>query len=117
MDAEARQRIRLATGRLVKRLGVSEPPTPAHERNPDVRAIRELEAHATFLEELDRALKDEGYSAAPGAEGKNAGDEGDLAEIEQDAAKDGETLTVAETKDGTPIVVTEDMKATKKGKS
>ena len=66
MDSEARNRIRLATGRLVKRLGIPEPAEPTYERNPHLAQIRELEAHADFLESLDGAIKGEGYSAAAG---------------------------------------------------
>ena len=65
-DAEVRNRIRLATNRLVRRLGLDEPQAPAFERNPDFQRIRELEAHADFLESLDASLKDEGYTAAAG---------------------------------------------------
>src|SRR5687768_636548 len=67
MDAEARNRMRLASGRLVTRLGLPDPSPAVWDRNPELRAIYELQAHADFLESLDAALKDRGYSAAPGS--------------------------------------------------
>ena len=66
MDAEVRDRIRLATGRLSKRLGVDPPADPAFARQPELARVYELQTHADFLEALDGAIKGEGYSAAAG---------------------------------------------------
>jgi hypothetical protein len=79
-DADVRNRIRLAAGRLNKRLGLAERPAIPYQRNPDLRRLEELEDHAAFLESLDGAIKDEGFSAAPGeskAAVKEAADAGD----------------------------------------
>ena len=65
-DAAVRERLRLVSGRLSKRLGIDGPATPRAERNPELARIAELETHADFLEALDGAIKDEGYSAAAG---------------------------------------------------
>ena len=66
MDAEVRDRIRLATGRLSKRLGIAAPADPAYARQPELARVYELQTHADFLEALDGAIKGEGYSAAAG---------------------------------------------------
>jgi hypothetical protein len=66
MDAEVRDRLRLTTGRLAKRLGIDPPADPDLARNPDLARVYELQTHADFLEALDGAIKDEGYSAAAG---------------------------------------------------
>ena len=87
MDSEARNRIRLATGRLVKRLGIPEPAEPTYERNPQLAQIRELEAHANFLESLDGAIKGEGYSAAPGESMADQADDATEPEPEPEPAK------------------------------
>src|SRR5690349_18249886 len=66
MDAEVRDRLRLVTQRLSKRLGIDPPADPEFARNPDLARVYELRAHADFLEALDDAIKGEGYSAAAG---------------------------------------------------
>jgi hypothetical protein len=66
MDAEVRDRLRLTTGRLAKRLGIDPPADPDLARNPDLARVYELQTDADFLEALDGAIKDEGYSAAAG---------------------------------------------------
>lgn len=71
--SEAHHRIDLALGRLAKRLDVEEPapaPDPVVLRDPELRAIRDTERLADRIEALDAALKDEGYSAAPGETSK-----------------------------------------------
>ena len=109
MDVNARSRIRLVTNRLVKRLGMDEPVAPEFVRNPHLAQIRELEAHATFLESLDSAIKDEGYSAKPGAEGSKAMTEKTPPELDKaaDAESEGVEIGAEVTQDGTPVVVTE----------
>jgi hypothetical protein len=79
-DADVRNRLRLASGRLTKRLGLDERPALPYQRNPDLRRLEELEDHAAFMESLDGAIKDEGFSAAAGeskADAKEAADAGD----------------------------------------
>lgn len=51
MDDLARKRIAAASAQLAERHNVAVPEI-AFERNPQMRQIRELEAHATFLESL-----------------------------------------------------------------
>jgi hypothetical protein len=114
-DAEARDRMRLVQARLAKRLGFEQPePAELLSRNPDYRAMQEVEGFAAFLEAVDGALKDEGYSAAAGKEGKPVAtqDEGGdpaspVEEVAQDAAAKGVTLDVAVDEHNEPVVVTE----------
>ena len=108
MDANARNRIRLVTARLVTRLGMDEPASPEFVRNPQLQQIRELEAHATFLESLDGAIKGEGYSAAPGTKGKTVSEK-NPPELDDaaDAESEGVEIGAEVTQDGTPVVVTE----------
>ena len=63
MDAEIRNRFRLVTGRLSKRLGVDPPAAPATARQPDLARVYELQTVVEWLERLDSTAKDEGYSA------------------------------------------------------
>src|SRR5690349_7674549 len=116
MDAEVRDRLRLVTQRLSKRLGIDPPADPEFARNPDLARVYELRAHADFLEALDGAIKDEGYSAAAGTERK---DEQPIDAVVDDAAADGVELGTEVTADGEPVVVTEDVKPAraKRGKA
>jgi hypothetical protein len=66
MDAAERERLRLVTNRLATRLGIDGPPEPQRARQPELMRVFQLRAHADFLEALDGAIKDEGYSAAAG---------------------------------------------------
>lgn len=92
MEHAARQRITAAIATLSERHGVEFVPPP-FERNPGFKMIRELEANATFLEALAKG-------------GGPVSGSGELATLEADAQADGVTLTVAETKDGKPVVAT-----------
>lgn len=65
-DAEQRDRLRLVTNRLSKRLGIDPPTDPEFARQPELQRVFELRTFNDFLEALDGAIKDEGYSAAAG---------------------------------------------------
>jgi hypothetical protein len=66
MDADERNRFRLVTARLSKRLGVAELAPPDVARQPELARVYELRTFNDFLEGLDASIKDEGYTAAPG---------------------------------------------------
>jgi hypothetical protein len=66
LDSDTRKRLALVTGRLAKRLGIDPPAEPAVARQPELARVYELRSHADFLEALDGAIKDEGYSAVAG---------------------------------------------------
>ena len=66
MDAAERERLRLVTHRLATRLGINGPADPRRVKQPELTRVFELRSHADFLEALDGAIKDEGYSAAAG---------------------------------------------------
>jgi hypothetical protein len=102
-DQLARERIAKATKTIANRFEL-DVPDGAFVRDQRLARISELEAQADLLEGIVKATK-------------SVGDEGDLAEIEQDAANEGVTLAVEETKDGTPVIATEDVKQVKKGKA
>jgi hypothetical protein len=49
MDAEVRDRLRLTTGRLAKRLGIDPPADPDLARNPDLARVYELQTQAVVF--------------------------------------------------------------------
>lgn len=112
LDADVRERFRLVTNRLSKRLGVDPPGAPEAARQADLARVYELQAMVDWLERLDGTAKDEGYSAAPGES------KADVDLTDADAEDAGVELGAEVTQDGTPVVVTEavvetDMKAAK----
>jgi len=66
MDAAERDRLRIVTNRLATRLGIDPAAEPQRAKQPELARVFELRSHADFLEALDGAIKDEGYSAAAG---------------------------------------------------
>ena len=61
-EANARERIRLAAGRLGKRIDIDASVETPFIRDANLRKIAELEAHADFLEAADDAIKAKGFS-------------------------------------------------------
>lgn len=66
MDKVERNRFRLVSARLAKRLGVDDVQPAAHARQPELAKVFELRSFNDFLEGVDASLKDEGYTAAAG---------------------------------------------------
>jgi len=66
MQADIDKRQRLTQARLIKRLNLPEPGPTEWTRNPELARIFMQRQHVEFLESLDAAIKDEGYSAAAG---------------------------------------------------
>jgi hypothetical protein len=66
MDKVERNRLRLVTARLAKRLGLEDVATPERARQFDLQRVYEMRVFNDFLEGLDASIKDEGYTAAAG---------------------------------------------------
>ena len=66
MQYDIDNRQRLVTAHLMKRLNLPDPTPAESTRNPELARIFMQRQHVEFLEALDAALKDEGYSAAAG---------------------------------------------------
>jgi hypothetical protein len=111
MDAEVRDRIRLATGRLSKRLGIDAPADPAYARQPELARVYELQTHADFLEALDGAIKGEGYSAAAGESLADKQEAADAAVSAEDAADTTDAEADAGTQEAAPMKTTRKAKA------
>ncbi len=105
MESEAQKRIETVSATLAERFGIDVPAVP-FERKPEMRTLRQLETSAMFLESIHGATG--GTTAKAGSP---------LADLASDAADDGVTLGVEETKDGTPVVVSEPKQAARKGKA
>jgi hypothetical protein len=80
MGKVEQDRMRLVTGRLAKRLAIEDVKTAERVRQPDLQQVFQLRAYNDFLEGLDAAIKDEGYTAAAGES------KADQAKAEQEAA-------------------------------
>jgi hypothetical protein len=81
MGKVEQDRMRLVTGRLAKRLAIEDVKPAERVRQPDLQQVFQLRAYNDFLEGLDAAIKDEGYTAAAGES------KADQAKAEQDAAE------------------------------
>ena len=66
MDKVERNRFRLVSARLAKRLGVADVQPAERARQPELAKVFELRSFNDFLEGVDASLKDEGYTAAAG---------------------------------------------------
>ena len=66
MDKVERNRFRLLSARLAKRLGVDDVQPAELARQPELAKVFELRSFNDFLEGVDASLKDEGYTAAAG---------------------------------------------------
>jgi predicted nucleic acid-binding Zn-ribbon protein len=81
MDKVEQNRLRLVTSRLAKRLNLPDVATPERARQPELQRVFELRVFNDFLEGLDAAIKDEGYTAAAG---ESKADQAKAAEAEAD---------------------------------
>jgi hypothetical protein len=66
MGKVEQDRMRLVTGRLAKRLAIEDVKPAERVRQPDLQQVFQMRAYNDFLEGLDAAIKDEGYTAAAG---------------------------------------------------
>lgn len=68
-------RLTKTAARIAKRLpDIEAPDIPARHRYPDMLPLTQLSALADFLDDLDGAIKDEGYAATTGNDGDDAPD-------------------------------------------
>lgn len=86
MDKVERNRLRLVTARLAKRLGIDEVKPADRARQPELARVYELRTFNDFLEGVDASLKDEGYSAAAGESKADAKEAADAANPAADAS-------------------------------
>jgi len=94
MQYDIDNRQRLTQARLIKRLGLPEPAPAEWTRNPELARIFMQRQHVEFLESLDAALKDEGYTAAAGqslADQKADQEEADAAPAADDVVDSADT--------------------------
>ena len=95
MQYDIDNRLRLTQARLIKRLGLPEPAPAEWTRNPELARIFMQRQHVEFLEALDAALKDEGYSAAAG-QSRADQEEADAAPAADDMADSADADTAVE---------------------
>ena len=98
MQYDIDNRQRLTQARLIKRLGLPEPKPVEWTRNPELARIFMQRQHVEFLESLDAALKDEGYTDAAGqslADQKADQEEADAAPAADDVVDSADTAAEA----------------------
>lgn len=98
--ANAVSRLEAVAKRLGKRLGVDVSEASRY-KDTDLQQSADIEATADFLERVDVALKDKGFSAAPRHEGESPLDE---PEGEESASADSEPTEAQDAPDEAPVI-------------